>query len=270
MQDSGTRARPSYQSWNYYHSDFGLYDDDEEIVTLDQREFKESVLHGYQVWFVNFYSPRCGHCHDLAPEWRALARDLQGTGVRGGAVNCGEEPGLCRGQGVQGYPSLLLYTLGEGTRRFQGSRHHQPLLEFLSLHLEDTTVTLWDGNWERWREAEPGPWVVALCRGEACPPVLTRQLVGGALEGLARLGVVECGQDPGLCDRLGEAGLLYLPGGLAKPEGGLELTSSMEEHQDICAGGLHPFLILARGTEPRGRGPQARRCRLPGATSQAG
>jgi DnaJ family protein C protein 10 len=33
-----------YQSWSYYHEDFGIYDDDPEIVTLDSADFQRSVL----------------------------------------------------------------------------------------------------------------------------------------------------------------------------------------------------------------------------------
>ena len=32
-----------YQSWSYYHEDFGIYDDDPEIVTLDSADFQRSV-----------------------------------------------------------------------------------------------------------------------------------------------------------------------------------------------------------------------------------
>ena len=35
---SGGRQR-QYQSWSYYHDNFGIYDDDAEIVTLDRAEF---------------------------------------------------------------------------------------------------------------------------------------------------------------------------------------------------------------------------------------
>ena len=30
-----------YQSWSYYDEDFGIYDDDPEIVTLDYAEFQQ-------------------------------------------------------------------------------------------------------------------------------------------------------------------------------------------------------------------------------------
>ena len=52
----------NYQSWQYYQSDFGIYDDDEEIVTLDARDFHQNVLHGHSVWFINYYSPRLELC----------------------------------------------------------------------------------------------------------------------------------------------------------------------------------------------------------------
>jgi hypothetical protein len=30
----------------------------------------EDALHSGGYWFLNFYSPGCSHCHDLAPGWR--------------------------------------------------------------------------------------------------------------------------------------------------------------------------------------------------------
>ncbi|CAB1347149.1 unnamed protein product [Coregonus sp. 'balchen'] len=55
-----------YESWNYYRNEFGIYDDDLEIVTLDRGDFDAAVNSG-ELWFVNFYFPRCHHCHELAP-----------------------------------------------------------------------------------------------------------------------------------------------------------------------------------------------------------
>ena len=38
------------------------------------------------MWFKNFYSPICSHCHHLAPVWRKIAKDLEGV-IRIGAFN---------------------------------------------------------------------------------------------------------------------------------------------------------------------------------------
>ena len=63
-----------YQSWNYYNEQFGIYDNDEEIITLSRSDFEQSVSGSNDIWFINFYSPHCSHCHTLAPRWRELAQ----------------------------------------------------------------------------------------------------------------------------------------------------------------------------------------------------
>jgi len=71
-----------------------------------------------QIWFMNFFSAHCSHCHQLAPAWRELARQVPEGVAQIGAVNCAEDPGLCQSQRVTHYPSLLLYPRLEW---FQGS-----------------------------------------------------------------------------------------------------------------------------------------------------
>lgn len=111
----------------------GIYDDDAEIVTLNRADFQRLVTQTGEMWFINFYSTYCSHCHQLAPtvclqqyrysililfrsckilftvfQWRKFARAMEGA-VRIGAVNCAEDPGLCQSQRVNAYPSLVLY-----------------------------------------------------------------------------------------------------------------------------------------------------------------
>uniref|UniRef100_A0A8C5HYU7 DnaJ homolog subfamily C member 10 n=1 Tax=Gouania willdenowi TaxID=441366 RepID=A0A8C5HYU7_GOUWI len=100
-----------YESWNYYRYDFGIYDDDLEIITLDSGDFEAAVNSG-EIWFINFYFPRCSHCHQLAPTWREFAKEMDGV-IRIGAVNCGDNNHLCRRKGIKSYPSLLIYRAGE-------------------------------------------------------------------------------------------------------------------------------------------------------------
>lgn len=64
-------------------------------------------------WFVNYYSPLCSHCHDLAPVWRSLASELEGV-VMFGAVNCEDDWNLCRQQNIRSYPSLMFYPAVSG------------------------------------------------------------------------------------------------------------------------------------------------------------
>lgn len=107
LKDDFERGQ-SWHSWNYYEESFGIYDDDPQIITLSRSEFEASVTNSPFIWFINFYSPQCSHCHHIAPEWRSMARELENI-IRVGAVNCEEDWVLCREQRIHGFPSLILY-----------------------------------------------------------------------------------------------------------------------------------------------------------------
>uniref|UniRef100_A0A8C2WLW8 DnaJ homolog subfamily C member 10 n=1 Tax=Cyclopterus lumpus TaxID=8103 RepID=A0A8C2WLW8_CYCLU len=100
-----------YESWNFYRYDFGIYDDDLEVITLDSGDFEAAVNSG-EIWFINFYFPRCSHCHQLAPTWRDFAKEMDGV-IRIGAVNCGDNNHLCRSKGINSYPSLSIFRAGQ-------------------------------------------------------------------------------------------------------------------------------------------------------------
>lgn len=121
-------SKKQYQSYQYYQEDFGIYDDDPLIVTLSLFDFgrlcitvlndilfkfflilETNINDENMVWFVNFYSPQCSHCHTLAPIWRKLATELEGV-VRIAAVNCFEDWQLCHQLNIRAYPSLRYYS----------------------------------------------------------------------------------------------------------------------------------------------------------------
>ena len=76
-----------------------FYGSNSKVVKLTSANFKEKVLNGNEVWFVEFYgtlanmiillislAPWCGHCKNLIPEWEKLASALDGI-VKVGAVD---------------------------------------------------------------------------------------------------------------------------------------------------------------------------------------
>lgn len=67
-----------------------------------------NILDASQAWFINFYSPNCHHCHELAPTWRKLSQELEGV-IRIGAVNCEDDWSLCYQLSIESYPTLLYY-----------------------------------------------------------------------------------------------------------------------------------------------------------------
>ncbi|XP_036175565.1 dnaJ homolog subfamily C member 10 isoform X2 [Myotis myotis] len=167
-----------YESWNYYRYDFGIYDDDPEIITLDRREFDAAVNSG-ELWFVNFYSAGCSHCHDLAPTWRDFAKEVDGL-LRIGAVNCGDDRMLCRMKGVNSYPSLFIFRSGMAAVKYHGDRSKDSLVSFAMQHVRSSVTELWAD----------------------CLTSQTRLRLSGMLDGLVNVGWMDCATQANLCTSL--------------------------------------------------------------------
>ncbi|XP_033101865.1 dnaJ homolog subfamily C member 10-like [Anneissia japonica] len=157
-QNQGWRK---YESWQFYKTEFGLYDEDPEIVTLSKTDFEQSVF-GQDIWIVNFYSPRCHHCHDLAPTWREFAKELEGV-VRIGAVNCWDDNPLCTAQGIRQFPTLKMYPVNQ---EYTGSRKLEALIKHALRQVKSTVHTLFAGNFKDILLSDAHkdrPWVVNYC-----------------------------------------------------------------------------------------------------------
>jgi len=194
-------SQSQYHSYSYYHDYFGIYDDDPQVVTLNTADFESLVTKSGAKWFVNYYSPLCSHCHDLAPEWRELALELEGV-VMFGAVNCEEDWQLCRQQNVRSYPSLVFYPSGE---RYAGSRYKEPLARFvLSRATVDVTEVTTADEWARLTDNARHSWVLLLCNGPALPDCLVddeRTKLAAALNGVVGVAALDCVSVP-ICDQL--------------------------------------------------------------------
>uniref|UniRef100_A0A8C5I4J9 DnaJ homolog subfamily C member 10 n=1 Tax=Gouania willdenowi TaxID=441366 RepID=A0A8C5I4J9_GOUWI len=231
-----------YESWNYYRYDFGIYDDDLEIITLDSGDFEAAVNSG-EIWFINFYFPRCSHCHQLAPTWREFAKEMDGV-IRIGAVNCGDNNHLCRRKGIKSYPSLLIYRAGETPEKYNGDRDKDDLVRFSMQFITTSVTQLWQGS--AFTEIESAfasglGWLISFCSdtgGNAytqqsytlqtvcshsvfnlwrqgnfvknlqyicfslsdCLEPRTRQKLAGMLDGLVKVGWIDCTAEQPLCD----------------------------------------------------------------------
>uniref|UniRef100_A0AAX7V8B5 DnaJ homolog subfamily C member 10 n=1 Tax=Astatotilapia calliptera TaxID=8154 RepID=A0AAX7V8B5_ASTCA len=187
-----------YESWNYYRYDFGIYDDDLEIITLDSGDFEAAVNSG-EIWFINFYFPRCSHCHQLAPTWRDFAKEMDGV-IRIGAVNCGDNNHLCRRKGINSYPSLYIYRSGQRPEKFNGERNRDNLVRFSMQFITTTITQLWQGN--VFSEIESAfssglGWLITFCSdsgGNTCAQsaffLHTDLIISSSITCLANLSVV--------------------------------------------------------------------------------
>ncbi|XP_048341465.1 dnaJ homolog subfamily C member 10 [Sphaerodactylus townsendi] len=227
-----------YESWHYYRYDFGIYDDDPEIVTLDRGEFDAAVNSG-ELWFINFYSPRCSHCHDLAPTWREFAKEMDGL-IRIGAVNCGDNRMLCRQKGINSYPSLYVFKTGMNPAKYFGDRSKESLMSFAMQFVTSTVTELWAGNFVNVVEtafASGVGWLISFCsdRGD-CLTSRTRLKLAGMLEGLVNVGWMDCATQGELCDNLdiSSSTTAYFPPGATltnKERGGVLFLNSLDARE---------------------------------------
>lgn len=193
-----------YESWSFYRYDFGIYDDDPEIFTLDKGEFDGAVNTG-EVWFINFYSPGCSHCHDLAPTWREFAKEMDGL-IRIGAVNCRDERMLCRSRGINSYPSLYIFQAGLNPVKYYGDRSMEHLVNFAMKYVSSAVTELWAGNFKSSVEnsfASGVGWLITFCADSGdCLSTQTRLKLAGMLDGLVSVGWMDCTTQADLCDNL--------------------------------------------------------------------
>ncbi|CAF0886173.1 unnamed protein product [Didymodactylos carnosus] len=162
LKDDFNRGN-EYQSWSFYKQNFGIYDEDPEIITLSRTDFLQSIDGTQDIWFINYYSAQCGHCHELAPVWREISKILEGV-IRIGAVNCMDEWSLCNEQGIQAYPSLLIYP---GRINYNGDRQKDDLIRYAMsfvtadlLHLNDKTFKQELSE----KSQNNKPFLIAYCR----------------------------------------------------------------------------------------------------------
>ncbi|XP_039266677.2 dnaJ homolog subfamily C member 10-like isoform X1 [Styela clava] len=217
-----------YESYNFYKDEFGIYDDDAEVTTLDRSDFESAVKSG-ETWFVNFYSPRCSHCHELAPTWREVARDLEDI-VHIGAFECGGKNRFwCMKKRIMAFPHLVVYHNSSQPIPYRGDRSKKDLTKFIMQYVNVEVVELWSGNFDT-EVGKPAhkalPWVVAFCgggdehddeeldSGADCPTMKTRRKLAGMLRNLATVAVIDCGTSPQTCKKCGKtAGIHFYPKG---------------------------------------------------------
>lgn len=127
-----------YESWKFYKQEFGLYDDDSQIETLTNSQFFNEVLPTDELYFVDFYSPGCSHCHDLAPHWRKLGFSFDGI-VRIAAVNCQDNWNICQRMNIQSYPTLLFFGKKDSYNQYNGPKDLSQLEDFVYSQLPTIT-----------------------------------------------------------------------------------------------------------------------------------
>ncbi|KAJ6612649.1 thioredoxin-like protein [Mycena sp. CBHHK59/15] len=100
---------------------------------LTPDNFKTTIAKG--VWFIEHFSPYCGHCRAFLPTWEKLVEQSENSaGVQLAQVDCSVNGDLCDANSVKGYPQLNLYRDGEFVEKYKGNRDFDLVADYLAKH----------------------------------------------------------------------------------------------------------------------------------------
>lgn len=119
----------------------------EDIVAhLTDTNFKRSTSDG--ISFVTFSAPWCTHCKKVEPVIDDLAVKMVSQAkterVLIAKVDCSQFDALCTQEGVDGYPTLILYRHGVNVREYEGEKTLTDMYDFVSGYLSNKDTLLTD------------------------------------------------------------------------------------------------------------------------------
>ncbi|KAG6463204.1 hypothetical protein O3G_MSEX013736 [Manduca sexta] len=119
---------------NLYYN--GLYHNDPFVDTLSGASFYNYLNEGF--YFINFYSPFCPPCQNVADHWKKLAEMYKGI-IKIAAVNCKYHNSFCyNSMRIGSYPSLLFYPNGRNGNfiYYRGDRTLEALDQFIMSYIK--------------------------------------------------------------------------------------------------------------------------------------
>ncbi|XP_030830286.1 protein disulfide-isomerase A6 homolog [Strongylocentrotus purpuratus] len=106
-----------------------LFDTSDDVVELTAANFNQKVINGDEVWLVEFYAPWCGHCKNLAPEWKKAATALKGV-VKVGAVDMDVHSSVGAPYNVRGFPTIKVFGANKASPTdYNGARTATGIIE---------------------------------------------------------------------------------------------------------------------------------------------
>ncbi|KAF8189719.1 protein disulfide isomerase [Pholiota molesta] len=97
---------------------------------------------GKGLWFIEHFSPYCGHCRDFKPTWDQLVAEAaeEIPDVKLATVNCITYGDLCDKNGIKSWPSLLMFEDGKIVDKFKGPRDLDDLKTFMKRYVKDAPL----------------------------------------------------------------------------------------------------------------------------------
>ena len=117
----------------------------DQILHLTHSNFTEAVQ-AYKMLLVNFYAPWCGYCKTLSTELTKVATDLPNLNIDGRVAivdaSVAENSDLCVTEGVNGFPTVVLYRHGERYSDYLGDRSRNAILDYLKKRMGPPAIPI--------------------------------------------------------------------------------------------------------------------------------
>jgi len=103
--------------------------DDEHVKVLVRSNHNEIVYDKSKDTLVMYYAPWCGHCKKLAPHWKDVAKEMQGSDVVIAKLDstANEIDGLT----IKSFPTIWFYPAGGERVAYDGGRDVEKIMTWL-------------------------------------------------------------------------------------------------------------------------------------------
>ena len=114
----------------------GGFFDGSDVIEVDDSNFAQEVMESDIPVLVEFYAPWCGHCKNLAPEWKKAATQLSGV-TKIVAYNADAQREFAGKFQVQGFPTIKFFApKSEVAEDYNGPRSAEGIINFCNTKAE--------------------------------------------------------------------------------------------------------------------------------------
>ncbi|KAJ1558648.1 protein disulfide isomerase (PDI) protein [Nowakowskiella sp. JEL0078] len=162
-------------SWCLIDLTDAFYSKKDAVIEITPANFKEEVLDIDSIVLAEFYAPWCGHCKNMAPEYKKAAERLKGI-VKVVAIDCDQHKDLCGRYQVKGFPTIKLFGVNKklSPQDYQGERNSAAFVDYAIDKLPSNLVTKFNGI-EKMNEFieknEEKPTVILVHSKSVIPPL---------------------------------------------------------------------------------------------------